>query len=748
MFGEGRPSLFYFYTMIINAENSQVEVIGDIQEFKTGIDPKNLEFITTLLSSNLYSHPEQSFIREIISNAWDSQVEAGTTDIPVLVKINYDDKSITIRDFGTGLSPERFKTIFCNIGSSTKRDSNDYIGGFGIGRFASLACSNTVHITSYYEGKSYYYIMCKSGNTITTNLVYTLDTEEKNGVEISIKNLSGIHYYIDALDYVVFFPNVYLDITGNKYYTNSDFNEIKIKHFTKFSSCSKYIPHKILLGNVLYPCDRTVLNTHNEKFIHRIQYTGIVIKFNIGELDITPNRESIIYTEETKKIINTRIEEARNELYNNISTLLIKDYTDIKEYSKCFSHNLFYNTIENIINTDSTGRAFSFTLDEVSNNITYKGKDLSKYKKILRNILSAKFINHRNFITTDKIYNTDKLPWHIKYNNISFDSAKVLVIPATNRLTSTLKTYLRQEYPDYNIVTDFTFDDFSHYIVDTLKSYFDSIKFDNDDKNFIIKEFHDSIIEKVVKFDFTTDSKFLKYKEEISKNKLPTQKIQDVILYVWTSTEYSNCSLKHSKYFKTLEAAIVYIKSQKSGVIISNISPDDYTFANVINTRGHLYITANKQTVTELQKIKLNNIIPMVEFLKDKTIIKLHNYICNPNFVYLQENILNTIPEFSKKPIVEMQNLYSKYYKSGCFFSYVKSLKNIKSDSYIDSVCSKAKFYYEKYMEAQDIVTDGNFRNSELLVEAVIKKKRLYRMPYLSYKRINKNKLLNVLCSR
>ena len=63
-------------------------------------------------------------------------------------------------------------------------------------------------------------------------------------------------------------------------------------------------------------------------------------------------------------------------------------------------------------------------------------------------------------------------------------------------------------------------------------------------------------------------------------------------------------------------------------------------------------------------------------------------------------------------------------------------------------MCSKAKFYYEKYMEAQDIVTDGNFRNSKLLVEAVIKKKRLYRMPYLSYKRINKNKLLNVLCSR
>lgn len=117
--------------MIIDNSQSNIEVFGDIKEFKTSIDPKNLEFITTLLSSNLYSDPEQSFIREIVSNAWDSHVEAGSTDTPVIIKItgDFSNKSITIRDYGTGLSPERFKEVYCNIGSSTKRDSNDFIGG-------------------------------------------------------------------------------------------------------------------------------------------------------------------------------------------------------------------------------------------------------------------------------------------------------------------------------------------------------------------------------------------------------------------------------------------------------------------------------------------------------------------------------------------------------------------------------------------------------------------------------------------
>ena len=120
--------------MIINAEKNDIKVIGDMKEFKTSIDPKNIEFITTLLSSNLYSNPEKSFIREIVSNAWDSHVEAGTTDTPVIIRfkeITHSNWEITIRDFGIGLSPKRFKEVYCNIGSSTKRESNELIGGFG-----------------------------------------------------------------------------------------------------------------------------------------------------------------------------------------------------------------------------------------------------------------------------------------------------------------------------------------------------------------------------------------------------------------------------------------------------------------------------------------------------------------------------------------------------------------------------------------------------------------------------------------
>ena len=114
--------------MIYNRDESEVAVLGDVQKFKVGIDERNINHIVTILSSNLYSNPMESFLRETVSNAVDSHIEAGTNE-PIIIKHSYE--GISIRDFGTGISPERFKEIYLNIGSSTKRESNDYIGSFG-----------------------------------------------------------------------------------------------------------------------------------------------------------------------------------------------------------------------------------------------------------------------------------------------------------------------------------------------------------------------------------------------------------------------------------------------------------------------------------------------------------------------------------------------------------------------------------------------------------------------------------------
>jgi len=117
----------------------EAQVYGDVSSNRVSIDVKNLDFITQILSSNLYSKPLNSFLREIISNAVDSHKEAGTTD-PIILDIGKSSGKLYIRiqDFGTGISRERFDEVYKFIGSSTKRESDEFIGSFGIKTLAEV----------------------------------------------------------------------------------------------------------------------------------------------------------------------------------------------------------------------------------------------------------------------------------------------------------------------------------------------------------------------------------------------------------------------------------------------------------------------------------------------------------------------------------------------------------------------------------------------------------------------------------
>ena len=103
--------------MILTEATENIQTTGQITENKVGIDARNLDFIATLLTSNLYSKPINSFLRETVANAYDSHIEAGNKE-PILLLIQEIEKCytsyrvgdssykvrISIRDYGVGLS--------------------------------------------------------------------------------------------------------------------------------------------------------------------------------------------------------------------------------------------------------------------------------------------------------------------------------------------------------------------------------------------------------------------------------------------------------------------------------------------------------------------------------------------------------------------------------------------------------------------------------------------------------------------
>lgn len=118
---------------ILELSKSETLVLGEDTSIKAGIDVEDVDFVAQVLTTNLYSEPIPSVLREITSNSLDATVEAGS-DKPVIISNDVDDNGsfISFQDFGTGISEDRFYNVFVKIGKSTKRADSQAVGFFGL----------------------------------------------------------------------------------------------------------------------------------------------------------------------------------------------------------------------------------------------------------------------------------------------------------------------------------------------------------------------------------------------------------------------------------------------------------------------------------------------------------------------------------------------------------------------------------------------------------------------------------------
>ena len=757
--------------MIINEQKSNIQVVGDITEFKSSIDPKNLEFITTLLSSNLYSAPERSFIREIVSNAWDAQVEAGTTDIPTIIKITEGERTghygkyftgygdITIRDFGTGLSPERFSEVYRNIGSSTKRESNDYHGAFGIGHLSGFSCSNTMYITSYYNSTCYEYIGIKDANTIVYTLVSTTPTTEKNGLEVTLKNVS-LDKYRKALHYIRFFPNIFIE--DNNPIVNENINETKIKKYNNFWVSSYVVYDKILLGNVLYPinsCELRLIEQNNsplKRFLDTIQYTGIVLKFDIGELSVTPNRENIIYTKECIDKINKKIEAAKAEIDSIIESKTKEDSTDFLDYilriDKDASFDFFSETI-------CKYNSYLYSISKDKNvNCTYKGKYLSKYLTLLKNLTYNIAYCSKYFINDSRVYNVGKnVPCkYTKYFNLlNNNNYNILILKEDIKLSKYIKEYIFENYNEYCIIIKpLDLKSIKSYIPPNMLATYDN----KEDIDFILQELINYIYSKGKVIDFNNDADFIKYREECKEEvklnrKNNTFKNEKVVLNIYEQGYYR--ALRHicNNFIKAIE----FLKNLHKGIVFIDKDATEYT-KEIIIKRGFIPVFVNKKVREALKEYSFNveldwvlNKDPYLSYYK--TIIEVFE-----GESYINER-LKALKEVISSNYLEDINNIMKVNKSYCANSIYGRQAKITgiTDASFKNRLLKIKGFLEKYEDALTIMRDSGIatryyepndkRFIGLIAKILIKNKSFMINP-TAYRSIKSNKLINILCKK
>lgn len=739
--------------MIVEQNRSEVVTIGDVQKNQVSIDSKNINHIVTILSSNLYSHPKESFLRETISNAVDAHVESGSKE-PIILTLQ--DKFLAIRDFGTGISPERFKDIYLNIGSSTKRESNEYIGHFGIGRFSALSCSNLVNITSYYNGKAYYYLMMKDLDKLSIDLINEADTEEANGVEVKIPiKETEVEKYIEILYTLSFIPNIYLN-APNETIEAQRFNNRKIYNYNTFKCCNYKDTNsncKVLIGNILYVIDTSKFSKfysgdYREAFKHCYPI------FNIGDLDITPNRESILYSDRTVQRINDRLQEVENEFKEMLNKEYNKDYDDLIEYA----YFEYYNVRRELKLGDET---ITFYSEVKGVHGTYKGSTLDREDPIIGEFLHLMSYESIHIIAIksgreirrgkridDNLYrllNPDR--WHNTWDKET--QRTFLVVPTARGFSSKyLNEYLVQEYPEDLIILEDPFKDRD--IKSYIRSKYYSMSMDEKELKVALHLFWEmrKSIKKYCLFEDVMNSpSYQEFKREAKLLNVTTQVFEKETVFYIYNPEYNNEYI-HSKKFKSTKELTKYMSTNFNNKIWAYGINTDEEFQILPKLHrediiGIAVAKTNKRILENLPK----RYIPVSDIVNkdNKTIRTIATAISIAGFKWVDtffenESKLNSMASLLPKEEGDKIRYFIKEYHIPYGVRDYELMRINESQVDEDLIIG-----YEACCKYWDIILTMSsllaYTNINTLFAYIGMKKKLFRVSYQTYKKIKQ--LLN-----
>jgi len=269
-----------------------------------------------ILSDGLYSNKILAVVRELSTNAYDSHVAAGCAEKPFDVHLPTAlDNEFSIRDYGTGLSREDCMSLYTTYFRSDKTDSNDAVGCLGLGSKSPFAYTDQFMVESFHNGNHMTFSAYKNENDEPVfALLSEQPTNDPNGLRVSFATEAGdsTNFKYEAQNvwkYFVTTPNANIDVEvdsqGDATMSGDD-----------WKICNKanrgYAKNELVMGQIGYELDADQFEGDVYDLLWRGH--GLIIHANIGDVDITPSRESLSYNTRTKDFIHNKIKNILEEI--------------------------------------------------------------------------------------------------------------------------------------------------------------------------------------------------------------------------------------------------------------------------------------------------------------------------------------------------------------------------------------------------------------------------------------------------
>lgn len=316
--------------MKLHAGTNVIEKSGNFEESKFSIEASSKAFF--ILSDGLYSNKILAVVRELSTNAYDSHIEAGKANVPFDVHLPTAlNPTFFIRDYGTSMDHDSCMQLYTTYFRSTRNNSNDAVGCLGLGSKAPFAYADSFTVEAFLDGKRRLYTAYKNEDgSPVFSLMDTFDTTEPNGIKVSIGVQNhDINRFIKEAHKVYEFFKVRPNFIGEAIVFN---NPNKVLEGDNWYFDDNESDNLIIMGQIAYPLDHYQLMNSNfdTKTIQFIEYSsGLRMFVKIGDVDITPSRESLSYSRETKSNIVHMAQSIAEEI-------TIKIQEDIKNQPSLF----------------------------------------------------------------------------------------------------------------------------------------------------------------------------------------------------------------------------------------------------------------------------------------------------------------------------------------------------------------------------------------------------------------------------
>jgi hypothetical protein len=403
---------------MISTNTSGVSTNGSVSDYSIEMN----ESMFTMLTKNVYNDPIKAVIREWSTNAIDACIAAGVeprfnVHLPVPAQSFF-----SVRDYGTGLSQEDIVGLFSILGASTKRESNNYNGTFGIGRMAGLAYADSFTIESFHEGIHHIYSTSFINGSPKCVHLSSTPTDEPNGLQLSIpvrledvsvfqSRAHEIYRYFDTK------PNFNIDFDCSRVSTDDIaddwfFEDNMLPYINNYSNY-------VLMANVLYEIPSNNVASHG--------FSCVILKVPTGAVSINPGRESISLSKESVEYLNGRFNDIVSSYHVTFDAVMKKlstPYEKVQSYLQILA-NSPHQAIHGFTVDKYLSKPFS---DVVCKHRANYIDTLYEVESYYGNLFTVK--NKESYYSTLR---------SISYENLSLLNRKVMLVDVKTRFSDVVK---------------------------------------------------------------------------------------------------------------------------------------------------------------------------------------------------------------------------------------------------------------------------------------------------------------------